>query len=300
MSHIAFIGLGHMGQPMAQNLLKQGHQVTAYDTVADRITPLTALGATAATSVLDAIKSANIIITMLQTGEQVSSVCLGNNGIFAHAKPGSLYIDCSSIDITSSRMLHEAAVAAGLAMVDAPVSGGDKGAAAATLTFMVGGTEANFQRAEEVLKAMGKKIFHAGPPGNGQAAKICNNMILGVSMIAVSEAFNLAEKLGLPADKFFEICSNASGQCWSLTTYAPVPEVVPTSPANFNYEPGFTGKMMLKDLLLSQNAAQQSGNATPLGAAATALYTLFVNQGYGEKDFSGIIQMLSGKAAEEF
>jgi 3-hydroxyisobutyrate dehydrogenase len=295
MTHIAFIGLGHMGQPMAQNLLKQGHQVAAYDTVPERIAPLAALGATTATTVLDAIQEADVIITMLQTGEQVSTVCLGNEGIFAHAKPGSLYIDCSSIDIATSRLLHQAALKAGLAMLDAPVSGGDKGALAASLTFMVGGTPANYQRAVPVLEAMGKKIFHAGSPGNGQAAKICNNMILGVSMIAVSEAFNLAEKLGLAADKFFEICANASGQCWSLTAYAPVPDVVPTSPANFNYEPGFAANMMLKDLLLSQNAAQHCGNATPLGASATALYMLFVNQGYGNKDFSGIIQMLAGK-----
>ncbi len=295
MSSIAFIGLGHMGLPMAKNLLQNGHQVHVYDLSPQPIELLKSLGAKAITSITENISEVEIIITMLQTGQQVRAVCLGNAGVFAHAKPSSLYIDCSSIDINTSRTLHELATKTGLAMIDAPVSGGVKGAEAANLTFMVGGSEEDFQRAYPILTAMGKKIFHTGPPGSGQAAKICNNMILGISMIAVSEAFVLAEKLGLDAEKFFEVCANASGQCWSLTSYAPVPDVVPTSPANFNFAPGFTAKMMLKDLLLSQNAAQNCSSATPLGAEATALYTLFVNQGFGDKDFSGIIQMLKGE-----
>lgn len=299
MQTIAFIGLGNMGHPMAQALLAKGYRVQGYDIMPNATASLQPLGLTIAASPQEAAKNADIIITMLQTGQQVSATCLGEQGLFSQAPAGTLFIDCSSIDITTSRLLHEKAVAANINMLDAPVSGGVMGAKAASLTFMVGGSAENFTRAKPILEAMGKKIFHAGVPGSGQAAKICNNMLLGISMIGVSEAFALAEKLGLAPDKFFEICSNASGQCWSLTSYAPVPEVVPTSPANFDYEPGFAAKMMLKDLLLSQNAAQSTTTATPLGAEATMLYTLYVNQGFGDKDFSGIIQMITGKNGKE-
>lgn len=294
MKNIAFIGLGHMGQPMVKNLLNAGYKVTVFDVVPEAVKAAEKLGAIAGISLSEMAKQADVVITMVQTGDQVSSLCLGKDGLFTHAKKGSLFIDCSSIDITTCRTLHSAAEKLGLSMVDAPVSGGTKGAEAGTLTFMVGGSEENFLKAKPILTHMGKKIVHAGPAGNGQAAKICNNMILGISMIAVSEAFNLAEKLGLAAEKLFEISANASGQCWSLTVNPPIPGLVETAPANRNYQPGFAAKMMLKDLLLSQNAAQHSGATTPLGAEATALYSLFVSQGNGDKDFSGIVKMLHG------
>jgi 3-hydroxyisobutyrate dehydrogenase len=295
MTTIAFIGLGHMGKPMALNLLKHGYSLTVFDIAPKAVQALVDAGATSAadSSIAATVKNADVIITMVQTGAQVSSICLGEQGLFAHCKPGALYIDSSSIDVATSRQLHQHAQEMGLAMVDAPVSGGVKGAADATLTIMVGGSEANFSRALPILQGLGKKIVHAGNPGSGQAAKICNNMLLGISMIGVCETFNLAKKLGLDAKKLYEISSNASGQCWSLSTYPPVPGLVETAPANHDYQPGFAAQMMLKDLLLSQNAAQTAGVATPLGAEATALYQLFVDQGFGDKDFSGIIQMLA-------
>ena|SRR5262245_18184232 len=293
MTHIAFFGLGHMGKPMAMNLLKQGHTLTVFDLMPDAIKALTAAGAQSGSSIAETVKNADVIITMVQTGAQVSGIYLGEQGAFANAKPNTLCIDCSSIDITTTRMLHTRSQEAGLAMVDAPVSGGVKGAADATLTIMVGGDEANFLRAQPVLQHMGKKVVHAGQACSGQAAKICNNMLLGISMIGVCEAFTLAEKLGLDAKKLFEISSNSSGQCWSLTTYAPVAGLVESSPANRDYQPGFPALLMLKDLSLSQNAAQSAGVTTPLGAEATALYQRFVEQGFGDKDFSGIIKMLA-------
>lgn len=294
MTNIAFIGLGHMGKPMVQNLLKHGHRVSVYDIVPQAAQELAAAGATVAASVVDVVQDAEVVITMVQTGEQVKGLCLGGQGLFAHAKSGSLFIDCSSIDIESCRLLHQHAEKLGFGMVDAPVSGGTKGAEAATLTFMVGGNTENFQRAKPILEAMGKKIVHAGQAGNGQAAKICNNMLLGISMIGVCETFALAEKLGLDAQKLYEISSNASGSCWSLNVNPPVADLVETAPANRDFQPGFMAKMMLKDLLLSQNAAQYAGVATLLGAEATALYRMYVNNGGGDKDFSAIIQLIKG------
>jgi len=291
---IGFVGLGHMGTPMVKNLLAQGHRVKVYDVIPAAVTALVSAGAIAAKNPIE-IADNEVMITMLQTGQQVSEICLGQQGLFAHAKPNTLYIDSSSIDIAISRELHERAKKTHIAMVDAPVSGGVAGAEAGSLTFMVGGSDANFQRAKPILENMGKKVIYAGEAGNGQAAKICNNMILGISMIAVSEAFNLAEKLGLGAKKLFEIGSNASSQCWSMTHYAPVPGLVPNVPANNDYQPGFAAKMMLKDLLLSQKAAQSVNAATPLGAEATELYNLYVNQGHGDVDFSGIIQFIASK-----
>ena len=285
MLSIAFIGLGHMGKPMALNLIKHGYRVSVYDVMPQAMQELVQAGAIPTDSTLKVTQNVDVIITMVQTGTQVNELCLGEQGFFSQIKPHSLYIDCSSIDIPTSRLLHERAKEINLAMVDAPVSGGVKGAEAATLTFMVGSSEENFLRAKPILESMGKKIVHAGAPGNGQAAKICNNMILGISMIGVAEAFALAEKLGLDAKKMHEISSNASGQCWSLTVNPPVPGLVETAPANHDYNPGFMAKMMLKDLLLSQNAAQHVGAATPMGAEATALYTLFVNRGGEEKIF---------------
>jgi 3-hydroxyisobutyrate dehydrogenase len=227
----------------------------------------------------------------------VREVYLGGDGILAAAAPGTLFMDCSTIDVATARAVASEAKAAGMVMVDAPVSGGVGGAEAGTLTFMVGGSDDAFARAEPILQAMGKAVVHAGGPGNGQAAKICNNMILGVSMIAVCEAFVLAGKLGLDSQKLFDISSTASGHCWSLTSYCPVPGPVPASPANRDYAPGFTAAMMLKDLRLAQEAAQGSGAATPLGAEAAQLYSLFAAQGGGPIDFSGIIKFLRGESA---
>jgi len=296
--NIGFIGLGNMGGPMARNLLKAGYRVKAFDVLSSALEAVAAAGAVAASSAQAAASDVEAVVTMLPAGMQVREVYLGKNGVIAAAKKGTLLIDSSTIDVETARNVMEAATEAGMDMVDAPVSGGVAGAANAALTFMVGGTEGAFQRAKPILEFMGKTIVHAGGPGNGQAAKICNNMILAVSMIVVSEAFILAERLHLDSQKLFEISSKASGQCWALTSYCPVPGPVPTSPANRDYRAGFTAKMMLKDLRLSQEASQKGGVATPLGAMATELYTLFVNSGNKKVDFSGIIKMLKGKAQD--
>ena len=295
MAAIGFIGLGKMGGPMAANLLKAGHGLKVHDISSDAITRATALGAEAAPDIRAAVSGADAVITMLPSGNEVRGVYLGPDGLLAAAAPGTLFIDCSTIDVKTARDVAAEAERAGLAMVDAPVSGGVGGAEAGTLTFMVGGGGDAFARAEPILKAMGKAVVHAGGAGNGQAAKICNNMILGVSMIAVCEAFVLADKLGLDHQKLFEISSKASGQCWSLSTYCPVPGPVPTSPANRDYQAGFTAAMMLKDLRLAQEAAQNSGAATPMGAEAAQLYALFAAQGGAGVDFSGIIKFLRGE-----
>ena len=292
---IAFIGVGNMGLPMATNLIKAGYPVTAFDVVSDALSRAEKAGARAAAAIEEAVDGAGIVISMLPSGRHVRDVYLAEAGVMASAGPETLLIDSSTIDVETAREVCRQAEAAGLPMVDAPVSGGVVGAENAALTFMVGGTETAFTLAQPVLEAMGKTVIHAGGPGNGQAAKICNNMILGMSMIAVSESFVLAEKLGLDPQKLFEIASRSSGQCWSLTTYCPMPGPVPTSPANRDYKPGFTAEMMLKDLRLSQEAAQNVGVATPLGAGATALYTLFNNSGNQKVDFSGIIKMIRGQ-----
>jgi 3-hydroxyisobutyrate dehydrogenase len=291
MARIGFIGLGNMGLPMAGNLVKAGHLVLGFDVVVAQVGKLSAIGGLAAASVADAAQ-ADAIITMLPAGEHVREVYVGEGGVFAAAAPGALLIESSTIDVATTRTIAALAGAKGLAMVDAPVSGGVAGATAATLTFMVGGADADFARARPILEAMGKTIVHAGSAGAGQAAKICNNMILGVSMIAVSEAFLLAEKLGLDATRLFDIASKSSGQCWSMTSYCPVPGPVPTSPANRGYQAGFTAAMMLKDLRLAQDAAREVQAATPLGAAAAELYAKFTERGHAVKDFSGIIEFL--------
>ena len=294
MAKIGFIGLGNMGLPMAQNLIKAGHAVTGFDVSEYSAERLAAGGGARAASAADACKEAEIVITMLPAGEQVRDVYLGDGGVLAAVPAGALLIDSSTIDVETAREVARAAEGRGLAMVDAPVSGGVTGAQSASLTFMVGGPDAAFERARPVLEAMGKTIVHAGGAGNGQAAKICNNMILGVSMIVVSEAFLLAEKLGLDAQKLFDISSKSSGQCWSMTSYCPVPGPVPASPANRDYKAGFTAAMMLKDLKLAQEAARASRAATPLGAGAAAVYEQFVETGAGGADFSGIIRFLRG------
>jgi 3-hydroxyisobutyrate dehydrogenase len=294
MAAIGFIGLGNMGLPMARNLLKAGHQVVGFDLAGSALDAAVSAGAKAAGSATAAASSAEVVITMLPEGRHVREVYLGKDGIIASADPQSLLIDCSTIDVDSARAVNEAAGARGLEVLDAPVSGGVAGAENATLTFMVGGSDAGVARARPILELMGKAVVHTGPSGNGQAAKICNNMLLAISMIGVCEAFVLAERLGLPADKLFEVSSQSSGQCWALTGYCPVPGPVPSSPANREYRAGFTAAMMAKDLRLAQNAAQSVDAPTPMGAQARSLYALFTNRGHGGLDFSAIIRMIAG------
>src|SRR6187455_2745702 len=294
MAKIGFIGLGNMGLPMAQNLLKAGHAMAGFDVSKAQVLALTASGGQGAASVKAAASGVEIVITMLPAGQHVRDVYLGSEGVLAAAGAGALLIDSSTIDVATARDMAAAADRRGLAMLDAPVSGGVGGAQAGTLTFMVGGADDAFARAKPILEAMGKTIVHAGGAGNGQAAKICNNMILGVSMIAVSEGFVLAEKLGLDAQKLFDIASKSSGQCWSMTAYCPVPGLVPTSPANRDYKAGFTAAMMLKDLKLAQDAAKAAGAETPLGADAERIYSQYVASGEAARDFSGIIRFVRG------
>jgi 3-hydroxyisobutyrate dehydrogenase len=291
MATIGFIGLGNMGAPMAANLIKAGHQVTGFDIVPGKAAALAARGGRAAASAAEAAAAGDLVITMLP-GPEIRWVYLGRDGVLAHARKSALLIDCTTIDVETTRAVAGAAADARFDMLDAPVSGGVAGAEAASLTFMVGGKAEVFARAQPVLAAMGRTIVHAGPAGNGQAAKICNNMILGVSMIAVCEAFSLAERLGLPAQTLFDISAKSSGQCWALTSYCPVPGPVPSSPANRDYAPGFTAAMMLKDLRLAQQAASVTAAATPLGAAAANLYQLFVDEGAGVLDFSAIYRLI--------
>ncbi|MEO9775205.1 3-hydroxyisobutyrate dehydrogenase [Roseibium sp.] len=293
-STIGFIGLGNMGGPMAINLVKAGHRVLGFDLSETALAVLEEAGGERAAGIDALAAAADMIVTMLPAGKHVRQIYMGEGGILENAKPGTLLIDSSTIDVDSARAVSEAAADKGMKMVDAPVSGGVAGAAAGSLTFMVGGPDEAFAAARPFLDIMGKTIVHAGGPGTGQAAKICNNMILGISMIGVSEAFVLAEKLGLDAQKLFDISSTASGQCWSLTSYCPVPGPLPSSPANRDYQPGFAAAMMLKDLKLAQEAANSSGAATPLGAEAAALYALFCNTGGEQQDFSGIVKFLRG------
>ena len=292
MTQIGFIGLGHMGYPMAQNLIKAGHAVTGFDIDSAAAERLAAVAGKVASAIDVVCAGAEVVITMLPSGKEVREVYLGSGGVLASASDGALLIDCSTIDVESARAVAAAARVNELRMIDAPVSGGVAGAEAATLTFMVGGSDIAFEKAKPILAAMGKTIVHAGGSGAGQAAKICNNMILGVSMIAVCESFNLAGKLGLDAQKLFDIASQSSGECWAMKKCCPVPGPVPTSPANRDFKPGFTAAMMLKDLRLAQAAAKASGAKAPMVAGAAALYDLFVDQGDAATDFSGIIKLL--------
>lgn len=292
---IAFIGLGNMGGPMASNLAAKGFTVKGFDVVEANLDKVAEQGVVAARSAVSAVKDADVVITMVPAGQHVLDLY---RAILLPAPRGALFIDCSTIDVASAREAHAMAKGAGMQSLDAPVSGGTAGAAAATLTFMAGGDAEAFERGNPVLAAMGKRIVHCGGPGAGQAAKICNNMILGISMIAVSEAFVLAEKLGLEAQALYDVASAASGQCWSLTSYCPVPGVGPASPADNGYKPGFAAALMLKDLALAQQAAQASGAATPLGAHAEQLYREFNTAGGGEKDFSAIIRHLAAAPRE--
>ncbi|NKC02632.1 3-hydroxyisobutyrate dehydrogenase [Brucella haematophila] len=293
MATIAFIGLGNMGGPMAANLVKAGHTVRGFDLLPQHLEEARANGLQIATSAVDAVADVDTVITMLPAGKHVLAVY---EEIAPKARKDSAFIDCSTIDVDSARKAHALAASHGHLSIDAPVSGGTGGAAAGTLTFMAGGSDKAFERAEQILKPMAGKIVHCGGDGAGQAAKICNNMILGISMIGVSEAFVLAEKLGLSHQALFDVASTSSGQCWSLTTYCPVPGPVPTSPANRDYKPGFAAALMLKDLKLSQEAAKSAGAETPLGAHAEAIYSLFDGEGHGGDDFSGIINHLREKS----
>jgi 3-hydroxyisobutyrate dehydrogenase len=295
MATIAFIGLGNMGGPMAANLVKAGHKVVAFDLVAASRDQAQSDGAAIAESSVSAVRGADTIITMLPAGKHVMSVW---NEVVPHLSKGALIIDCSTIDVESAKHAHALAAKHGVASIDAPVSGGTGGAKGATLTFMCGGEEKAFAAAKPVLEKMGKKIVHCGGAGAGQAAKICNNMILGVSMIAVSEAFALAEKLGLSHQALFDVASTSSGQCWSLTSYCPVPGPVPTLPANNDYKPGFASALMVKDLTLAQDAAKAAGAATPLGKHAQQIYQAFDAAGNGGTDFSGIIQHVRSLAGK--
>ncbi|MDJ0972774.1 MAG: 3-hydroxyisobutyrate dehydrogenase [Kiloniellales bacterium] len=294
MAKIGFIGLGNMGLPMAKNLVAAGHAVAGFDLAAASLEAAAAAGIATAGSAAEAVQGAEVIVSMLPAGQHVRAVYTGDGGVIAAAESGALVIDSSTIDVAAAREVSQAAEAAGLEMLDAPVSGGIAGAEAGTLTFMVGGSDQAFVRAKPFLEVMGKNVIHAGGPGNGQAAKVCNNMILGISMIALSEAFTLAEALGLGHRKLFEISSKASGSCWAMLNHLPVPGIVETSAANRDYKPGFSAAMMQKDLKLSQAAADQAGVATPLGAEAAALYTLFVNGGNEGLDYSAIVKLIKG------
>ena len=292
---IAFIGLGNMGAPMASNLLKSGNRLVGFDLSAESVKLAAARGIPVAKDPKSAVEGADVVITMLPSGKHVRMVW---SGLLPLVPKGTLFIDCSTIDVESARAVHDMAKEKGMASLDAPVSGGTGGAQNASLTFMVGGEKAAFDRGRPIIERMGKKIVHCGAGGAGQAAKICNNMLLGISMIGASEAFVLAEKLGLSHKALFDVISTSSGQCWSVTTYCPVPGPVPASPANSGYKPGFAAKLMLKDLQLASEAALHAGAATPLGAAAANLYALYAAAGHAEDDFSGIVNMLRGNVSE--
>ena len=293
MAKIGVIGLGNMGAPMAGNLVKKGHEVKGFDLVPANLEGAAGRGAKKAGSGADAATDVDVVVTMLPAGKHVLEVY--GSGILQAAKPGTLFIDSSTIDVASARTAHKLAADAKMLSLDAPVSGGVGGAEAGTLTFMCGGTSDAFAKAKPVLEGMGKKIVHCGEAGAGQATKICNNMMMAVAMIGVCEAFVLAEKLGLSHQALFDVASTSSGQCWALTNYCPVPGMVPTSPANNNYKAGFASALMLKDLKLAQEAASAAGATTPMGAAAAQLFGLHNAWGEGAADFSGIIHLIRGK-----
>ena len=290
MPSIGFIGVGHMGAPMARNLLKAGHEVTVFDPNAENAKAVA--GAKQAASLVELSATNDIIVSMLPSGRELKVAYLDNDGIVAHAKAGALLIDCSTTDVDSARAVADAAKKRGLQFIDSPVSGGVAGAEAGSLTFMAGGEDVAVDAARPILMSMGKNVVHTGASGSGQAAKICNNLILGISMIGVSEAFVLAEQLGLSPEKLFAVSSTSSGQCWSLTSYCPVPGPVPAAPSNREYQPGFAAKMMLKDLRLATDAAEKHKQAIELGDLAKKLYERFVQEGSGDLDFSAIIRAI--------
>jgi 3-hydroxyisobutyrate dehydrogenase len=296
MAKVAFIGLGNMGGPMAANLCKAQHHVTAFDLSDAAVAQAVEKGAHKAKTAAEAVKDAEIVVTMLPAGKHVREVY--EKDVLPHVAKGALLIDCSTIDVESARAVAAWATAEGFRFADAPVSGGTAAADAGTLAFMVGSDADVFAAVEEALGPMARVVIHAGATGAGQAAKICNNMLLGVSMLGTCEAFALAEKLGLDADRFFEIATKSSGQCWSVSNYCPVPGVGPQTPADRGYEGGFATAMMLKDLKLAQEAAAKAGATTPMGAQAEALYALFNGLGYAHKDFSAVIKLMSGRLSD--
>ncbi|HLR85045.1 MAG TPA: 3-hydroxyisobutyrate dehydrogenase [Nocardioidaceae bacterium] len=298
MTAIAVIGLGNMGHHMSVNLVKAGHDVQGYDLVPELCERAAAKDVTIAESAAAATAASSIVITMLPSGKHVLDLWGGADGIVAAAQPNTAFFDCSTISVDDARAAHEIAEDAGYLSIDAPVSGGVVGAEAGTLTFMVGGTAEAFDRAKPFLEIMGKRVVHCGEAGAGQAAKICNNLILGVSMIGVSEAFVLGEKLGLTHQALFDVAANASGQCWSITTNCPVPGPVPSSPANRDYAAGFSSQLMVKDLNLSQDAAKSSHTDTELAAHATKIYERLVDNSDPSRDFSDIINDIRVRSKE--
>src|SRR5947208_6621677 len=290
MARIAFIGLGHMGGGMAPNLAKVGHEVHAFDLLAEAVEQTRQAGCSAASSAADSVKDADVVITMLPAAQHVRAVY--ENDVAPNARPGALLIDCSTIDVSSAREVGAGLQELAFEFVDAPVSGGIAAAASGNLTFMVGGSDEAIERARPFIEPMAKAVIHAGHLGPGQAAKICNNMILGATMAATCEAFVLAQKLGLDPKVFFDISSKASGQSWSMTSYCPVPGVGPETPADRDYEGGFAAALMLKDLRLAMEAAQSVDAYTPMGSAAETLYSRFADLGGGGKDFSSLIKMI--------
>ncbi len=294
MADIEFIGLGNMGLPMARNLLDKGHAVTGFDLSGEAVAALSEAGGRAAETPAAAVAEAGIVVTALPAAQHVKAVYLGDDGILAAARPGTAFVDCSTIDVATAREVIAEAEARGQKMVDSPMSGGVGGATAGTLTFMVGGSDEALAAAMPALEAMGKNIRHAGGPGAGSAAKICNNMMLAIQMIAVAEGFSLAEKLGLDAQSLYDISSTATARCWSLNDYCPAPGPVPAAPSNRDYKPGFAAALMLKDLRIAMEAARTAGAATPLGAHATQIYTMMDLAGQSGLDFSGVIRFLAG------
>ena len=294
MARIGFIGLGNMGLPMAINLIKAGHAVTGFDLVPALLDKLSEAGGKVAATAGDAARGAEVVITMLPAGEHVRQVWMHQGGLIDVVKDSKpLLIDCSTIDVDSARAVTAEAEAAGLSMLDAPVSGGTVGAQNGTLTFMVGGSEAAFSAGKAILEGMGKNIFHAGGPGAGQAVKICNNMMLAINMIGVAEGFILAQKLGLDWEKLHAICATATSNSWALSSYCPAPGPVPAAPSNRDYAPGFMAQLMLKDVKLSQAAAEATGSPTPLAAMAQSFYQAVCDQGDGTKDFSVVFKWLA-------
>jgi 3-hydroxyisobutyrate dehydrogenase len=292
--NVAFIGLGNMGFPMCTHLLRNGFPVSGYDVSSAARDRLKEIGGNPCTSIADAVRDADYVVSMVPTGKHVRLVYDGPDGVIKNAGPATVLIDCSTIDIESSKAVNAAATAAGLEMVDAPVSGAQPAAIEGRLIFMIGGTESGYNKCLPVLKAMGNNFYHIGPAGSGQALKICNNMMTGMSMVAISEVLTLAGRLGLDHQIVYDVVTKGSGNCWALQNYCPVPGPVPTSPASKDYAPGFTVDMMLKDMRLSQEAAANSSAATPLAGAAVAFYQMLAAAGHSERDFSIVYQLISG------
>lgn len=293
---IGFIGLGNMGMPMLEQLLKADHRVTAYDLSENALKQADNLGASVSTSISAVVESANMVITMLPASQHVSSVYLDKGGLVETARPGTLLIDSSTIDVDTSRKVGAAAVGVGLEMIDAPVTGGVMAARVGKLNFIVGGEKKSFERASPVLSVMGQNLLYAGPQGSGIGVKICNNMSLGISMIAAAETLMMAKRLGLDLKRTYEIITHASGQNWALNNYCPLPGFIDGVPSNDGYKPGFSAEMMRKDLRLSQDAALSVNACTPLAAHALSIYSHFCDSGDSQTDYSGISKLIGGDA----